>query len=56
MGADDRNEGDNPGECIEHAWVTVQGIAARDGGYVEQECARCGALLVLGPRELGGWV
>lgn len=55
MGADDRNEGHEPGECVEHAWTGMQMVAAHEGAYIERECGRCGAVAIVTPAQLGGW-
>lgn len=54
MGLDDRNEGHDPGECIEHAWTIVGIVLGGDGAYLEQECQRCPAVAVVTPDELTG--
>ena len=56
MGADDRNEGASPGECPGHTWVTVEAVLAHDGAHAEKACTLCGAVVLVGPDELGGWV
>lgn len=48
--------GDDEGGCPGHEWRTVEVTAAGDGAYVERECVRCGAVALVGPDELGGWV
>lgn len=54
MGVDDRNEGDEPGECVEHVWA-VQGMTLDwDGTHVDYACTRCPAVMVVGPDELAG--
>lgn len=54
MGSDDRNEGAGPGECVEHVWAMVGMTLAMPGTYVDYECERCPAVLVVGPDELTG--
>lgn len=49
-------DSDQPTDCVEHEWATVDMTLARDGTYVERRCARCDAVTMVGPRELGGWV
>lgn len=57
VGSDDRNEGAGEGECPEHAWVLVEAVVGgRGGAFVEKACTRCGAVVLVGPDELGGWV
>jgi len=56
MGADDANEGDRPGECPGHQWGLIEAVAGSDGAHLEKVCTVCGAVVMVGPRELGGWV
>ncbi|EFQ83234.1 hypothetical protein HMPREF0063_11507 [Aeromicrobium marinum DSM 15272] len=44
MGDDDRNEGDGPGECLEHAWKLKGVTIAMDGAHEDYKCLRCGAV------------
>lgn len=54
MGLDDRNEGDQPGECDPHQWDLHGLVLAGDGAYVEQTCTGCGTTQVITPGELTG--
>ena len=51
---DDGNEGHGEGECVEHVWRVVGLVLEVDGAMVEHECGRCGAVVLVGPDELGG--
>ncbi|CAN7195455.1 hypothetical protein [Knoellia sp. LjRoot47] len=42
--------------CDEHLWMTDAVVIAADGSHVEKSCALCGAIALVGPDELGGWV
>lgn len=50
MGSDDANEGDAPGECVEHMWRiadfnTVQRAGIESVGFgITNKCALCGAI------------
>lgn len=54
MGADDQNEGHEPGECIEHTWVITGADLRGDGSVVEYGCRRCPAVSVETPADLRG--
>lgn len=54
MGADDRNEGGEPGECVEHVWAMTGMTCAAEGTHLDYECERCKAVMVVGPDELAG--
>ncbi|MDN5931402.1 MAG: hypothetical protein L0I24_10125 [Pseudonocardia sp.] len=54
MGADDANQGNGPGECVEHVWRVTGMTLTAAGAHVDHECERCEALLVVGPEELTG--
>jgi hypothetical protein len=54
VGLDDRNEGDQPGECDPHQWDLHGLVLAGDGAYVEQTCTGCGTTQVITPGELTG--
>jgi hypothetical protein len=54
VGADDRNEGHGPGECVEHRWVMAGMTLAGDGTHTDYECARCAAVMVETPADLAG--
>lgn len=56
VGADDRNEGTGPGECVEHVWALAGMTLAMDGTHIDYECARCDAVMVETPGELRGEV
>lgn len=43
MGLDDRNEGDGPGECVEHVWKMTAATFDRAGAFLEYRCLRCPA-------------
>jgi hypothetical protein len=54
VGADDANQGNGPGECVEHVWAMTGMTLAGDGTHVDYSCERCPAVLVVGPDELTG--
>lgn len=44
MGLDDRNEGEGPGECVEHVWKLAGGTFGLDGALLDYRCVRCPAI------------
>ena len=41
-------------DCPEHVWVLTGLTLATDGTHHDYECARCGAVTVVGPDEIAG--
>lgn len=54
VGLDDRNEGDEPGECVEHVWAVVEILLTTPGAYLGQKCYRCDAVQLVTPGDLTG--
>jgi len=47
---------DDDADCAEHVWQVIGLDLADEGAALEKECERCGAVLLVGSEELGGWV
>ncbi|WP_207632096.1 hypothetical protein [Occultella kanbiaonis] len=43
MGSDDDQD------CVEHVWVAQGVTLGLDGSHTDHACARCGAVMVVGP-------
>lgn len=41
-------------DCPEHVWVLTGSTLATDGTHHDYQCARCGAVTVVGPDEIAG--